>query len=248
MRILLSVALLFASSAVAAQDLATTCHASSSYDLTVRSRGILFDRPQPAPRQVGLDDGSVVVDGRTVALRPDAQDQAALFERQLRALLPRFRAAADAGVDIAARAVRDEVARSAPAALQDGEFDRKLSGHVAELHARIARSNSTHDWQGDAFESYANGMVTDLAPLVAASLTSDAVDLAMNGDLAGAADLRDRAASLSTGLEARVQARVNRELRPKVQALCPDIRRLAELSEGLTDDHGRPLNLLQIAP
>src|SRR6201991_2298323 len=100
MRILLSVALLFASSAVAAQDLATTCHASSSYDLTVRSRGILFDRTQHAPRQVGLDDGSVVVDGRTVALRPDVQDQAALFERQLRALLPRFRASADAGVDI----------------------------------------------------------------------------------------------------------------------------------------------------
>jgi hypothetical protein len=70
----------------------------------------------------------------------------------------------------------------------------------------------------------------------------------MNGDLAGAADLRDRASSLSTGLEARVQARVSRELRPKVQALCPDIRSLAELSEGLTDDHGRPLNLLQIAP
>jgi hypothetical protein len=91
-------------------------------------------------------------------------------------------------------------------------------------------------------------MVGDLAPLVAASLTSDAVDLAMNGDLAGAAALRDRAGSLASGLQARVQARVNHELRPQVQALCPDIRRLAELSQGLTDDHGRPLDLLEVTP
>jgi DUF2884 family protein len=248
MRIAVFLAFLLASSTAAAQDLATACHASSSYDLTVRPRGIVFDRPQPAPRQVVLDDGSVAVDGHAVALRPDLQDQAALFERQVRALLPRLRSVADAGVDGAARAVRDEVARSAPSALQDGEFDQKLSGHVAELHTRITHSNSTHDWQGDAFESYANNMVGDLAPLVAASLTSDAVDLAMNGDLAGAAALRDRAGSLAGGLQARVQARVNRELRPQVQALCPDIRRLAELSQGLTDERGRRLDLLQVTP
>ena len=82
-----------------AQDLATTCHATSSYDLTIAPDHLLFDRPQPAPRQVELRDGSLRTDGAAVSLRPDEQDRLALFERELRALAPRVKAVAANGVD-----------------------------------------------------------------------------------------------------------------------------------------------------
>ena len=44
-------------------------------------------------------------------------------------------------------------------------------------------------------------------------------------------------------LQQRMQA-----LRPQIAALCPSIRRLAELQQGVRDGNGRPLNLLQIDP
>ena len=45
-----------------AQDLAATCHASSSYDLTVAADRLRFDRAAPARRRVELRDGRVDVE------------------------------------------------------------------------------------------------------------------------------------------------------------------------------------------
>src|SRR5690242_4630152 len=88
-----------------AQDLATACQASSSYDLTVKPDSLMFDRAQPAPFHVQIADGSLRTDGKAVRLRDEDQDRLVLFERELRALVPRVRAVADAGVDLAVRAV-----------------------------------------------------------------------------------------------------------------------------------------------
>lgn len=231
--------------ALHAQGLATACNASSSYDLTIRPDSLLFDRPQPAPFHVQLADGSLHTDGKSVRLSAENQDRLALFERQLRALVPRVRAVADAGVDLAARALHDEAAgmRLAPATM--AELDRRLATHAAELRQRIAQSNSTHDWQGDLAQQYANGIVADLAPLVAADLGQQALAAAMNGDLDEAARLRDEAADLTTQLQPRLQQRMQ-ALRPQVQALCPAIRRLAELQQGVSGADGQPLDLLQV--
>jgi hypothetical protein len=231
-----------------AQELANVCHASSSYDLTILPASIVFDRADDAPRKVTFVDGRLQVEGANVSLRPDQQDQLALFDSGLRALLPRLRRVADHGVDVAAASVRAELVTRAPEALADGELDRRLRAHVTDLHARIARSNSTHDWLGDAFDRYANDMSADLLPLVAGSLTNEAVQMAMTGDLQGAADLRDRASSLASGLPERVRQAVDGRLRPEIRALCPDIRRLAELQDGLTDARGRSLQLLSVEP
>jgi hypothetical protein len=155
------------------------------------------------------------------------------------------RVVAQNGVDIAARTVRAEILRNAPDALNDGELDRRLQTRVADIHARIARSNSTHDWQSAAFDQYANDIAADLLPLVAGSMTDEAVNLAVSGDLQGAAALRDRAAALSDGLAGRVHQQLG-QLRPQIQALCPDIRKLADLSDGLSDGRGHVLELVTI--
>jgi hypothetical protein len=67
----------------------------------------------------------------------------------------------------------------------------------------------------------------------------------MNGDLQGAAALRDRVARVTTGGQARVVARLESALRPRVQALCPSVRQLVDLQSGLHDAAGRPLLLVE---
>ncbi|KRF01918.1 hypothetical protein ASG87_10455 [Frateuria sp. Soil773] len=228
-----------------AQDLAGTCRASSSYDLTLRPDSLRFDRPQPAPFHVELHDGALRTDGTAVRLNAEDQDRLALFERELRALAPRVRVVAQQGVDLAARSMREEAAGMQLSADTLAELDRRLDRRAAELKQRIAASNSTHDWQGDVADRYASQIASDILPLLAADLGQQAITAAVSGDMQAAASLRDRAADLSTQLRPRLERRMQ-ALRPQIQALCPSIRRLAELQQGVRGGNGRPLELVQV--
>jgi hypothetical protein len=230
----------------AAQDMSqVSCGVASTYDLTVQTGALLFERPDVAPRSVRMHDGSLSTDGRAVSLRPDEQDRVALFERNVRALVPKAKAIATDGVDIAARAVRDEAARASPGSLSSGELDRALASRVAQIKQRIAASQSTRDWQADAMRAYAQEIVSDIAPLLTQDVGGEAMQLAMNGDLQGAAALRDRVADVSTGGQARVLARLETALGPRVQTLCPAVRQLVDLQSGLRDASGQPLLLIE---
>jgi len=231
--------------ALHAQDLAATCHASSSYDVTLHADRVIFDRAAPAPLRVELRQGVLHTDGAAVRLNAEDKDRLALFERELRALAPRVRTVAQNGVDLAVQALRAEAGGMGLSAETRTELDRRLAADALELKQRIAASNSSHDWQGDAANRYANQIAADLLPLLAGDLGRQAIDAAMSGDLQAAADLRDRAAGLATSLQPRLQQRMQ-ALRPQVEALCPSIRRLAALQQGVRGSNGQPLNLLQI--
>ena len=234
------VVLLCVAGGAGAQDLATTCQVASTYDLTVRPDALVFERADAAPRTVRMHDGALDTDGRQVPLRPDEQDRVALFERQVRNLVPKAKAIANDGVDLAARAVRDEAATAAPSAVSDGELDRVLNARVADIKRRIAASQSTRDWQEDAMRAYAH-----VGPILTRDVGGQAMELAMNGDLQGAASLRDRVANVTTGGQARVVARLEAALKPRIQALCPSIGQLVELQSGLRDAAGGPLLLVE---
>lgn len=236
---------LFAVLPLHAQDLAATCHASSSYDVTLRPGSVLFDRPSPAPTRVELSQGTLRTDGVAVPLSAEDQDRISLFERDLRALAPRVRAVAQHGVDIAAQGLREEAAGMGLGADTQAQLNQRLSADAASLKQRIAASNSTHDWQGSAMDNYVSQIEGDLLPLIAADLGQQALSAAMSGDLQAAADLRDRATHLATQLEPRMRQRMQ-ALRPQIEALCPAIQQLATLQQGVRDAKGRPLNLLQI--
>lgn len=75
---------LFAVLPLHAQDLAATCHATSSYDVTLRPDSLLFDRAAPAPTRVEIAHGTLRVDGAAVPLNAEDQDKLSLFERDLR--------------------------------------------------------------------------------------------------------------------------------------------------------------------
>ena len=246
-RLLVFVAAACLAGGAAGQDLGghVSCQVASTYDLTVRPDALLFERPEVAPRSVRMHDGSLSTDGRAVSLRPDEQDRVTLFENQVRVLVPKAKAIASDGVDIAARAVRAEAATASPGSLSSGELDRVLASRVAEIKQRIAASQSTRDWQEDAMRAYAQQIVSDIAPLLTQDVGGEAMQLAMNGDLQGAAALRDRVADVSTGGQARVLAKLEAALRPRVQALCPAVRQLVDLQSGLRDASGQPLRLIE---
>ncbi len=119
-----------------AQDLAATCHASSSYDVTVNPDSILFDRSAPAPLRVQLQQGSLRTDGSAVRLSMEDQDRLTLFERDLRALLPRVRLVADHGVDMAVQSVRAEAAGMGLGADTMTELDNRLDADARQLKQR----------------------------------------------------------------------------------------------------------------
>lgn len=238
---------LAASSIAPAQDLASTCHASSSYDLTLTPRALLFDRADPPPRRIELRDGSLVIDGAAVHLHAEDTDRLALFEQELRALAPRVRRVGASGVDLATQAIRAEAATLDPSADTQAELDRRLATHAAELKQRIGTSTSTHDWQGAAFDRYTDAVAADIVPLLAADLGTQAVAAALGGDLEAAASLRDRAANLADGFPARIQRRLQ-ALRPQIEKLCPAIAHLYELQRDVRGSNQRPLGLLQMEP
>lgn len=244
-----SVALLLALAAAPlhAQDLSTTCHASSSYDVTVQPDSLMFERSAPAPFHVQVGQGTLRTDGVMVRLNAEAQDRLTLFDRDLRALVPRVRAVARNGVDIAVQALHAEEAGMGLGADTRAEFDRRLAAHADELKQRIDSSRSTRDWQGPAMDQTIDRMTSDLLPLLVADLGQQAVNAALSGDLQAASDLRDRAGDLTSRLQPRLQRRMQ-ALRPQIQALCPAIRQLADLQQGLPDGHGHALNLVQIDP
>ncbi|WP_430391467.1 DUF2884 family protein [Dyella sp. 20L07] len=244
-RLPIALAFLLLPLAVSAQDLGTTCHASSSYDLTIAPDHLLFDRPQPAPRQLELRDGSLRSDGAAVRLQAEDQDRLAVFERELRALAPRVKAVASQGVDMLASAMHDEGARLQLAPDTRTELDRRIAARAVELKQRISASNSTHDWQGNLADQYADQLAADLLPLLANDLGQQAIQAALSGDLQAAANLRESASDLATQLRPRLEQRM-RALTPQAQALCPSIQRLAELQQGIRSPAGQPLNLLQV--
>ncbi|MBB3227871.1 hypothetical protein FHW69_002503 [Luteibacter sp. Sphag1AF] len=243
-RRVLAVALALAAFHASAEDLSAVCHVASTYDVTINNANVVFDRGVNAPRQVIMRDGSLTTDGARVTLRPDEEDRVALFERQLRDLLPRVRALASDGIGLAAQAVRREAATAAPDAVASGELDRVLNARVAEIRQRIAVSHSSRDWQEAAMREYANQIVSDIAPILTQDVGNQAMNLAMTGDLNGAAALRDRVGSLTSGQD-RIVAQLESQLRPRVQALCPSVRQLAELQSGIRDSRGQPLQLIE---
>lgn len=244
--LLLAMSAVAASGAVKAAPLALHCPASSSYDLTVQPDRLVFDRAGPAPTRVVMGRSSLVTDGVPVALNAEDQDRVALFDRDLRALLPRVRRVAGHGVDVAVQAIRDEASGLSLAPATRQLLDQHLATDADALRRRIDTSQSTHDWQGDTARQLGDQFAADLGPIVAGDLGQQALQAAMSGDLDTAARLRDQATDLAATLQPRIARRLQ-VLQPQIDALCPSIERLAGLQQGLRDAQGRPLQLLDAA-
>jgi hypothetical protein len=230
-----------------AQALTNVCHVTSSYDLTVQKDRLIFDRESPAPRHVVMGNDAMEVDGHAVQLTSNEQDRINFLQLNVRQLVPRVKSIAQYGLYLASQAIYGD--------LQDIQLDadsryqvkRRLTTSIGDLQQRIQNSQSTRDWHGDAFNQYANEIVEGIAPIVTAGLGKQIAAATASGDLSKAAELTTRAANLATNFQSDVEQHLQ-PLQPKIQALCPAVQQVAELQQGLLDDRGAPLELLQRGP
>lgn len=228
-----------------ADDLADVCHAASSYDLAVTPDALVFERATPAPRRVEWRGGALRVDGVRVAIDTESGDRLALFDSELRMLVPRVKAVATRGVDLVLATLREQIDALAPSPSARAQVEQRLGQTAASLRQRIARSTSTRDWQPAALEGEAQAAFDDIAALLAEDTGRRSVEAALNGDMQSALALPAQAGDLAAQLRPKMDRRL-RELRPQVAALCPSVRRLAELQQGLRDGRGRALDLLSV--
>jgi len=106
-------------------------------------------------------------------------ESAALHSAAVRALLPRVKALAGRGVDLAVVAVREEAANVSPRSAADPKLNARLEARARNLKTRIANSATTKDWQGAAFNRYMGEIVADVLPLVAGDLAQRALEVAL---------------------------------------------------------------------
>jgi hypothetical protein len=216
-----------------ARGLEEICRARSSYDLTVTDAALLFERRRPGAQRLEIGSGRLTVNSFAVPLDVRDRQRITEFETAVRALIPRIKALAQRGVDLSAAAVREEAADVSPRSAADPKLEARLEARARNLKTRIANSTTTKEWQGAAFNRYTTEIVADVVPLVAGDLAQRALELAVRGDLAGAAKLTDRAAGMRTSLEARIRNKLT-VLEPEVAKLCPSFEWLDALESALT--------------
>lgn len=221
------------------------CHAGSRYDVTFAPEAIVFER-EGTPRRVELRDTGLFVDGERSVLNAQDTDRVQLLSRELRGLVAPLRSLAQRALDLATGVVRAEArALVADAAIRT-ELDRRISARAAGLRARIANSRSTRDWQEDALERELDAASADLVPVLASGAGSKALGALLEGDIDAAADTQATALAFGERVQAKIERRIE-DLQPQFEAICPDLRRMAELQQGLRDRGGRPLDLVDVA-
>ena len=230
-----------------ARSLDEVCRARSGYDLTVNDAGLLFERKRPAGQRLEMRSGRLLVNGLAVALNSRDRERISAYETAVRALIPRVKALAERGVDLSAAAVREEASNVSPRSAADPKLNARLDARAANLKMRIANSATTKDWQGAAFNRYMAQIVADIVPMIAGDLGQRALELAVQGDLSGAAALTDRAAGVRASLEARIRNKLAM-LEPEAAKLCPAFDWLDALESALTArlPDGSRLDLIEI--
>lgn len=220
------------------------CGARSRYDITFAADALVFERAA-APRRIELRDSGVYVDGARLVLNTEDGDRVQLFSRELRGLVAPLKALAQRALDLATGVVRAEARGLVADPATRVEIDRRISTQAAGLRARIAASRGTREWQQDALARDLDAAATELVPLLATDAGGKALAALRAGDLGAAADVQAQAAAFGDRVLAKIGTRLD-ALRPQFEALCPNLRGLAELQQGLRDGNGRALDLVDV--
>ena len=141
------VALAFAPSGEAV----AACPLRSAYDVTVTPDRLVFERSSGAARRIEMRDGALSDGGKAVALSASDRDRIVRFERAARGLLPRIRQIGAHAVDLMVVAVREQAAATSPQSAANAQLNARLDARAAAFKSRIARSNSSKEWRGNAF-------------------------------------------------------------------------------------------------
>jgi hypothetical protein len=224
------------------------CELHSAYDVTVTPEALLFDRVSGPARRIEMRDGRLTDRGKVIALGRSDRDRIVRYERVARSLVPRVRKIGARAADLAAAAVREQAAASSPHAAASPELNARLDARVRELKARIAKSNTSSEWRGPAFNRYAAALLADVVPLIGGDIANAALEATLRGDFGKAAALAGQASGVRAALEDRLRARLG-TLKPQLDALCPSLRTLDALEAAVTARlaDGTRLDLVQVS-
>lgn len=230
-----------------AADAQAACPVQSDYDVTIGPQALVFERASGPDRRIEMRAGTLSDRGSAVALSAADRDRLVRFERTARALLPLIRTLGTRAVDLMAMAVREEAAATSPGSAANPQLNARLNARASELKARIARSASSKDWRGHAFNRYAAEALADVVPLIGGDLAQQALDATLRGEFRRAAALGEKAAGVRGALEQRIRRRLD-ALQPDMEHLCPALRQLDSLEGAVTGRlaDGTRLNLLRV--
>ena len=223
------------------------CTLQSAYDLTVMPEALVFERASGAARRIEMRNGALSDRGRAVTVNAADRERLTRFERTVRALVPHVRRIGLRAVDLAAAAIREEAALQSPRSAAHPQLAARLDARARDLRARIAKSNTSRDWRGPAFDRYAAEALGDVLPLVGGDIAQTALEATLRGDFNTAARMAGRGAELRAALEKRVRTKLV-ALQPAMDALCPDLQSLDNLEAAVTAQlgDGTRLDVLQV--
>lgn len=207
------------------------CSISSDYNLRIGTDSITFSRAGSEPRTVVMRDGTLLVDGREIALRADDRARIAKYERTVRTLVPEAKAIAFDALEIAFGAV-EAVLRTFVESAEAERVVERLSAARVRAIERIEHGFDNEPWNEKEFERLIEDTVTEVVPEIAAVAAAAAIRIAFSGDENAAADIEARAKRLEQTIEEEVEKRA-RELEKRAEALCPMVQELDALEAKL---------------
>lgn len=220
------------------------CGLRSSYSLKLDASAVAFTRDSGTPRSVEMRRGTLLVDGRAIALSRADADRIAEYEATIRELVPEVKAIAAEAIEIAFTAV-NQVARTFAT---DPDLER-VTVKLAQARSKVARhvdaSFGEEPWSDARFEKMIEETVIDLVPEIAATAASAAVYAALTGDEAKVKEIERKAEELERTLERQVEARA-KDLERRAESLCPIVEGLDEIEAQLAlriDDE--PLDIVR---
>ncbi len=225
-----------------------SCSVDTDYDIDVQHNAILFSRADGSPHTVRMHDGTLQVDGRTLAV--DQADAVRLrrYEAQVRALLPEAAGIAREGVGIGFDALTTVAATFAEHPDERSEVIRKLTAQRQRVLAQIDQGIGSGRWRQHSLDQLMDEGMGDAVSTLVSTVAARAVKAALSGDQSQVAALEARADSLDKSIDRAVEVPARR-LGERADALCPRLVALDQLQQQLSLrlSDGSALSLLTVA-
>ncbi|HET7843103.1 MAG TPA: DUF2884 family protein [Xanthomonadales bacterium] len=220
------------------------CGLRTAYSLRIDDSAIAFTRASGSPQRVEMRHGTLLVDGKAIALSRADADRIAEYEATIRELVPEVKAIATEAIEIAFTAV-NEVARTFATDADLARVTAKLEQARAKVSSHVDASFDHEPWDDAQFEKMIETTVTDLVPEIAATAASSAVYAALSGDESKVREIEAKAERLERTIEEQVERRAD-ALEKRAESLCPIVEGLDEIETQLAlriDD--QPLDIVR---
>lgn len=207
-----------------------TCGYVTDYDVRVNSNGVFFDSNEVKPSSVYMQDGKLVVDGKSIPVNDADAQRLRDYESSVRKAMPEIAAITREGVDIGFTALRAVTVTFAESDSERRKYVAKLEASRDKAMAEIDDGLGKGVWKRDAFgEALGETMGSTIADL-ASQVAVKAVAAALTGDEGKVASLEARADSLDKTIDKEIDARADK-LDARALALCPRFQSMAQTQQ-----------------